>query len=94
MAFKWNPPSAGSQPSLEESLEQIRQKFKGVKGFKGGGSFMSSLIVFLVLAIAGWTSWFTVQPEETGVVQRFGEVTRTADPGLHFKIPFMIETVR
>jgi len=94
MAFKWNPPNAGPQPSLEESLEQIRQKFKGFKGLKGGGSFMSSLIVFLVLAIAAWTSWFTVQPEETGVVQRFGEVTRTADPGLHFKLPFMIETVK
>jgi membrane protease subunit HflK len=34
------------------------------------------------------------QPEETGVVQRFGKVMRTADPGLHFKIPFGIDTVR
>jgi membrane protease subunit HflK len=94
MAFKWNPPNAGSQPSLEESLDQLRQKFKGFQGFKGGRSFMPSLIVFLVLAVAGWTSWFTVQPEETGVVQRFGKVMRTADPGLNFKWPFYIETVK
>jgi membrane protease subunit HflK len=38
--------------------------------------------------------WFTVQPEETGVVQRFGKVMRTAGPGLHFKLPFGIETAR
>jgi modulator of FtsH protease HflK len=41
-----------------------------------------------------WSSWFTVQPEETGVVQRFGAVVRTAGPGLHFKIPYGGETVR
>ncbi|MCF8039221.1 MAG: hypothetical protein K9K79_07880, partial [Desulfohalobiaceae bacterium] len=41
-----------------------------------------------------WTAWFTVQPEETGIVQRFGKVLRTAGPGLHFKLPFGIETAR
>jgi len=46
------------------------------------------LFVFL------WSSWFTVQPEETGVVQRFGAVDRTVGPGLHFKFPDGIESVR
>ena len=93
MNFKWNPPQGGqggSQPSLEDSLEQIRQKFKGIKG---GDSLITAIVIVLVLGIAGWTSWFTVQPEETGVVQRFGKVMRTADPGLHFKWPFNIERV-
>jgi membrane protease subunit HflK len=48
----------------------------------------------VLLAILLWSSWFTVQPEETGVVQRFGAVVRTAGPGLHFKIPYGVETVR
>jgi membrane protease subunit HflK len=52
-------------------------------------------IVVLVLAVfLLWSSWFTVQPEETGVVQRFGAVVRTEGPGLHFKIPYGVETVR
>ncbi|MFQ5553632.1 MAG: FtsH protease activity modulator HflK, partial [Thermoplasmata archaeon] len=34
------------------------------------------------------------QPDETAVVQRFGKVVRTVGPGLHFKIPYGIETVR
>jgi membrane protease subunit HflK len=51
-------------------------------------------IVVLVLAVVLlYSSWFTVQPEETGVVQRFGQVVRTEGPGLHFKIPYGVETV-
>ena len=90
MAFKWNQYKGGQQPSLEESLDEVRQKFQR---FKGGNSF-NTLVIVLVLGVAAWTSWFTVQPEETGVVQRFGKVIRTADPGLHFKIPFGIERAR
>lgn len=88
MAFKWNKYQGGEQPSLEGSLEEIRQKFQR---FKGDYSF-KTFVIILVLGFAAWTSWFTVQPEETGVVQRFGKVIRTADPGLHFKFPFGIET--
>jgi membrane protease subunit HflK len=90
MAFKWNKYTGGQQPSLEGSLEEVRQKFQR---FKGDYSFKTFAII-LVLGFAAWTSWFTVQPEETGVVQRFGEVIRTADPGLNFKFPFGIETAR
>ncbi|MDX1672021.1 MAG: FtsH protease activity modulator HflK [Balneolaceae bacterium] len=46
-------------------------------------------VFFVILLI---TSIFTVDPEEVGVILRFGEFTRTAEPGLHFKVPFA-ETV-
>ncbi len=39
------------------------------------------------------TSFYTVQPEEQAVVKRFGAVHHTADPGLHFKLPFGIDQV-
>jgi membrane protease subunit HflK len=95
MAFKWDPNNGGSQqPVFRDPLADVKEKIKNFKGgFKGGGSFISSLVVFLILAVAAWTSFFTVQPEQTGVVQRFGAVNRTADPGLHFKWPFGMETV-
>ena len=79
----------GQPPSLEEIVDGARKKWQG---FKGGRPAV--LIVILALVILFWTAWFTVQPEQTGVVQRFGKVARTAEPGLHFKLPFGIETVR
>ena len=50
-------------------------------------AFLGFLAVVLVLL-----SFYTVEPEEAGVVMRFGEYIRTTDPGLHFKIP-IVETV-
>jgi len=51
-------------------------------------------IVAAIVLIVLWSTWFTVQPEETGIVQRFGAVVRTVGPGLHFKFPDGIESVR
>src|SRR5262247_3544455 len=53
-----------------------------------------ALLVIVVLgAIAFFSSWYQVEPDEVGVIQRFGAYDRTTDPGLHAKIPFMVETV-
>src|SRR4030042_457976 len=47
------------------------------------------IAVVLVILIAG--SVYQVSPEEIGVILRFGKFARTADPGLHFKLPLGIE---
>jgi membrane protease subunit HflK len=70
---------------VAQAQEQWQQRFRG-------GPLLG-LIALVVILIIAWSSWFTVQPEETGVVQRFGKVVRTAGPGLHFKWPYGIETV-
>jgi membrane protease subunit HflK len=51
----------------------------------------------VLVAIAGAlvlfaTGYYQVEPDEVGVVQRFGAYARTTDPGPHLKIPFA-ETV-
>jgi modulator of FtsH protease HflK len=46
----------------------------------------------LLLIILAFASVYQIQPEEVGVVMRFGRYTRTTEPGLQFKIPFL-ETV-
>ena len=82
----------GGQPPVD--IRDLIERFLGpLRGrrvpFGGIGG-----IVILMLAVALlWSSWFTVQPEETGVVQRFGKVVRTVGPGLHFKIPYGVESV-
>jgi membrane protease subunit HflK len=47
-------------------------------------------VLILILAV---TSFYTIDPEETGLVLRFGQYVRSTDPGLHFKIPFGVERV-
>ncbi len=51
-------------------------------------------LIVLLLALAAFTSFYTVQPEERAVVKRFGAVYGITDPGLHFKLPFGIDTVQ
>ncbi|MBA7657382.1 Modulator of FtsH protease HflK [subsurface metagenome] len=48
-------------------------------------------IGILILATIA-TSFYMVNTDENGIVLRFGRFVRTAEPGLHFKIPLGIET--
>jgi len=52
------------------------------------GAVVFGLLIFL------FTTVFTVNTDEVGVVQRFGAYLRTAEPGLNFKLPFGIDTVK
>jgi len=72
--------------NLGEAADRLRRQFGSFRPRR----LLPALVVFLLLLVL-WSSWFTVQPEETGVVQRFGAVVRTVGPGLHFKLPYGIE---
>ncbi|MFN0264261.1 FtsH protease activity modulator HflK [Tepidamorphus sp. 3E244] len=84
----------GPSPDLEEILrksqERVRDMMPGGSGF-GGKGFL--LIVLVVLG--AWvllSSVYRVQPDEQGVVLRFGEYVEQTPPGLHFHLPWPIET--
>jgi membrane protease subunit HflK len=47
-----------------------------------------AVIIALATVVAGFTTLYQVQPEEVGVVLRFGQYVRTSEPGLRAKIPF------
>ncbi|MBM9511910.1 FtsH protease activity modulator HflK [Desulfogranum marinum] len=82
--------------TVEKALRSFLEMMKK-SSFKPGGLNMGHTTVIvsvIILFIVANTAWFTVQPEETGIVQRFGKVMRSSSPGLHFKLPFGIETVR
>jgi len=57
------------------------------------GGVLTAVVVMLLI-VAAFTSFFTVQPEERGVVTRFGALHDIADPGLNFKIPFGVDRVQ
>jgi len=54
------------------------------------------IIAAIVLALLFFfsTTFYTVDADEVGVIQRFGKYHETTDPGLHFKIPFGVDTIR
>ncbi|MDP7558731.1 MAG: protease modulator HflK, partial [Candidatus Marinimicrobia bacterium] len=52
-----------------------------------------TLILILIVVWVALTSFYTIGPDEEGVVRRFGEWVRTEGSGLHFKFPYPIEKV-
>lgn len=52
------------------------------------------ILAGLILVILFWTSFFQVEPEEIGVITRFGKYVRQVEPGLNFKLPFAEKIVK
>ncbi len=50
-------------------------------------------LLALVLLAGLWSSFFTVAPEEVGVVLTLGKYSHEAGPGLRFKLPYPMQTV-
>jgi membrane protease subunit HflK len=92
----WGPgPSGGGQsPDLEEILKRSQDRLKqAMPGGGIGGGFLA-LILLVVAAVVGFYSFtVSVQPNQQGVVLRFGELNRTLTPGLKFRWPYPVETV-
>jgi membrane protease subunit HflK len=57
------------------------------------GGTVRVIVLVVILLLVAVSSFYTVGPEEIGVVMRLGKVVRTTDPGLHAKLPFAIERV-
>jgi modulator of FtsH protease HflK len=50
------------------------------------------LAVFVLASIGVWTAFYTVPSDSVAVVQRFGKYVKEVPPGLHFKLPWRIDT--
>ena len=85
----------GNQPpDLEELLKRSQDKMKqvmGGPGLPGPLVFLAAVVGFA--ALAWYAFFFTVKPDEQGVVLRFGKFDRWEPAGLHFKLPYPIEEV-
>ena len=54
---------------------------------------LRTLAIAIAVIVLLLTSYFQVEPDEVGIVQRFGRYVGTANPGPHVKIPFGVDTV-
>jgi modulator of FtsH protease HflK len=88
------PQSSGpTPPDLEEILRRGQDRLRRVLpgGNLGGRGF--ALIVLGVLVLWGFSGFFRVEPDELGVVMRFGKQVREVQPGLNYHLPYPIEKV-
>lgn len=48
-----------------------------------------AIVVGLIVLLVGFSTFFTVDPEEVGVVVRLGKFVETVEPGLNYKLPLI-----
>ena len=86
------PSGGGTPPDLEEFLKRSQEKIRQAlpKGFGGGGALIVGLIVAAVWLMSGI---YVVDPDEQGVVTRFGAFVGRTTPGINYHLPWPIESV-
>jgi len=103
----WGDRGRNSQgpPDLDEIIRKARQRLRGWFGGggpgggrgsgsgSGGGAAGIGVIVGLVVAIWLLYGFYIVDSAERGLVLRFGKYVETTMPGLHWHLPWPIETV-
>ncbi len=60
---------------------------------KRKGKLIPIAIVGLLIVIGLTGTFYSIDADEVGVVQRFGRYIATTPPGLHFKLPFGVDKV-
>ena len=76
-----------------EGFEEIKMKANIPKMPNFSKKKVGIFVVAVAVIIFILTGLYTVNPEEVGVIQRFGKYVQTTEPGLHFKIPFGVDTL-
>src|SRR5437868_4328795 len=87
------PSNGGSPPDLEALLRRSQDKLRQLlpKGFgSGGGVLIAGLIAVAVWLASGI---YIVDPDEQGIVTRFGAFVGRTTPGINYHLPWPIEAV-
>ncbi len=103
--FGNNNPFGGSSPDLDRLIAQAQAYIRGLMGGGGGrgpsggmfGRFTGgrglTLLLLAIVAIWVGSGFYRVQPDEQGVVMRFGAYVYWTPPGLHWHLPWPVEAV-
>jgi membrane protease subunit HflK len=91
----WGQGSAGGGqgPDLEDMLRRGQDQLRSVMpgGSFGARGFLIGGLVLLALWLA--SGIYRVEPDEQGVVMRFGKLVGTVPNGLHYHFPYPVESV-
>lgn len=86
--------SGGQPPNLEDLLRRGQDRFKEI--VPGGSWGKRGLLLAGLVMLCGWaaTGFYRVEPDELGIVTRFGKWVETTEPGLHYHLPAPIESAQ
>ncbi len=83
----------GRGPDIDDAIRQAQDAIRRVlpSGGAGGGKLFALIGIVLLL---GWgaSGFFRVQPDEQGIIMRFGAFSRTSPPGWDYRLPWPIES--
>ena len=83
-----------SRRSRQNRQSNAQQDLRNaIEGLKKGGKTGAFLLLFGLIALLVYTSFYRVDASAEGVVLRFGKQVRTVSPGLQMKMPWPIESV-
>jgi membrane protease subunit HflK len=84
----------GPLPDIDRLIAQAQAFIRGLLPGGGGFGFGGVWIVFLgIVLVWAASGFYRVQPDEQGIILRFGAYKGWTDPGLHYHLPWPIERV-
>ena len=83
----------GNPPEIDEVLRQSREQLNKMMPSGFGGKRLWGIGLMILIALWLLSGFYRVNPQQQGVVLRFGEWTATTSPGLHYHLPYPIESV-
>lgn len=82
---------------MDNKRNVIDIDLEGLKNFKppniSGKAILTGLAVVLGLLLL-FGSFYQIEPQEAGMVMRFGKYVRKTDPGLHLKLPVVEQVLK
>jgi modulator of FtsH protease HflK len=89
-------PGQGGAPDLDERLKSWQRRFESWlrPGGRGGKTnWLLWMVAFLLIILWLLTGFYQVKQSERGIVQRFGRLVEVTSPGMHYRLPWPMESV-
>jgi membrane protease subunit HflK len=106
----WGKSGRPSSPEefIAALINKLKQSFSGGNGSGNGsgqagspwfgrGGGLGKIILAIIAVIAFqilYSSFYTIEPGQRGVLLRFGQYNKIAPPGLNFKLPVIDEVIK